>query len=73
MTTLEHAEFVFVQDGNCSGTTDTYEWLSVSLEDGRAGHFLVLRTEGWSIDTPAELSSLLYGILDAVANFNKEN
>ena len=73
MTTLHAAEFTFGQDGNSVGSTGIDELLNVSLEDGGAGHFLVLRTEGWSIDSPAELSSLLYDILDVVATFNKEN
>ena len=59
---LAEAKFVFTQPGNTSGTTDEYEELIVEVEgigDVSKENFLVIRTNGWSIDEPKELVNIL--------------
>ena len=59
---LAEAKFVFTQPGNTSGTTDEYEELIVEVEgigDISKENFLVIRTNGWSIDEPKELVNIL--------------
>ena len=59
---LAEAKFVFTQPGNTSGTTDEYEELIVEvegIEDVSKENFLVIRTNGWSIDEPKELVNIL--------------
>jgi hypothetical protein len=58
---ITNVKVSLMQDGNTMGTTDSYETLDISLEyqDPQAGKaddcFLVIKTEGWSFDTPEEL------------------
>ena len=60
---LNSSFFNFSQKGNCNGTTDEYEELSISFEsdlglDHSDEGFFVLRTEGWSVDGVEELEEL---------------
>jgi len=63
--TLENCSFTFVQEGNCNGTTDKYEELTIECEsslgiDNDGGCYYVLKTEtGWSIDNVNDLQELL--------------
>lgn len=63
--TLEKCSFTFVQEGNCNGTTDKYEELTIECEsslgiDNDGGCYYVLKTEtGWSIDSVGNLQDLL--------------
>ena len=63
---LVSASFTFEQEGNCLGSTDEIEKLTISCEtdfgidemDG--GCFFVLKTDtGWSIDSANEITTLL--------------
>lgn len=59
---LTRAVFEFIQDGNTDGTTSEYELLRVEFESVQMEPpgYIVLRTEGWSIDEPEDLSNLLF-------------
>jgi len=56
------------QEGNTLDTTSEYESLTVNLEYQLTGPgeygFLVVKTDGWSVDDPSEFSSLLEKIVD---------
>ena len=68
---LEKCSFTFDQKGNCNGTTDEIETLSIECEsslgiDNDEGCFYVLRTEGWSIDSVKDLQELFDRINKAI-------
>jgi hypothetical protein len=59
---LHKVTYEFTQDGNTLGTTEKVESLEITHEAPlflETGHFIVIRTTGWSIDTPGELYDLL--------------
>jgi hypothetical protein len=61
---LESCYFTFTQEGNCNGTTDEIEELTIGCEsslgiDNDEGCYFVLRTKGWSMDNIEELRPLL--------------
>jgi len=55
----------FIQDGNADGTTGEIESIDFEIESSPGeslegdGFYYVLRTEGWSFDTPEELLALI--------------
>lgn len=61
---LEKASFVFSQEGNCNGSTDSIEILNIECDsslgiDNDGSCFYVLKTEtGWSIDGVHDLQDL---------------
>jgi hypothetical protein len=61
---LERCSFVFSQEGNTNGSTDTYEELTILCEsplgiDNDQNCYYILKTEtGWSIDNLSELKEL---------------
>ena len=61
---LSRASFDFSQEGNCNGTTDEVELLTIECDsslgiDNDEGCFYVLKTEtGWSIDSVQDLQDL---------------
>jgi hypothetical protein len=64
-TLLEKATYEFSQDGNCLGPVDAYEFLTIEAvsslgldRDGKNNNFFILRTKGWSIDSPEQLEEL---------------
>jgi len=65
------------QPGNTMGSTEEYEYLDISLEyqtsDPGTGDdcFIVLKTEGWSIDEPSELVTLLTDLKAAIGKFSR--
>lgn len=65
----------FSQEGNTLGTTDEYEELIVDLEcqtDMSEGYFVVLKTNGWSVDDVDHLKNII-DKMDAFAKlFRKE-
>lgn len=62
---LENCSFTFTQEGNCNGTTNEHEVLTIECEsslgiDNDRGCYYVLKTEtGWSIDNINDLQDLL--------------
>jgi hypothetical protein len=57
---LFKASFEFIQDGNSNETTEDIESLIIECEDIDAlGCYYVLKTNGWSIDKPEEIKSLI--------------
>ena len=63
---LFSASFNFEQQGNCIGSTNEVETLTISCEsdfgidDSDGGCFFVLKTDtGWSIDSAHDISALL--------------
>ena len=68
---LNKITYEFSQEGNTCGTTSEWEELTIEVdtpcgsiidEDG----FFVLRTTGWSIDDPSELTELLEHVINGV-------
>jgi hypothetical protein len=64
-TLLEKVTYEFSQDGNCLCPADAYEFLKIEAvsslgldRDGKGNNFFILRTEGWSIDSPEKLEEL---------------
>ena len=61
---LMRMSFTFSQEGNCVGSTDKYEELTIECEsslgiDNDGGCFYVLKTStGWSIDSTKDLEYL---------------
>lgn len=60
-------EVMLTQDGNTMGTTSDCEVLTICLEYQLPGElrFLVLKTEGWSCESPQELEGLLGAVCAA--------
>jgi hypothetical protein len=65
------------QKGNTIGTTDDYEYFVIDVENVDASEkiedngFLVIRTEGWSIDSPDELNSILTAVQASAASIRE--
>jgi hypothetical protein len=61
---LDRASFEFSQEGNCNGTTDDIEFLTIECEsslgiDNDESCYYVLKSEkGWSIDNVGDLQEL---------------
>jgi hypothetical protein len=58
-----------VQNGNTLGTTESVESLQVSFEsetflDEEDQGFMVIKTNGWSVDSVEQLASLLNAVAD---------
>lgn len=51
----------YYQDGNTLGTTDDYESIKIDLEFQTPDEppFVVIRTDGWSLDCTCELQELI--------------
>ena len=59
---INHASVSFEQEGNSMGTTEEYEQITINLEyqlSEEDGSFIVLKTDGWSIDNPSDLDTLI--------------
>ncbi len=70
---LEKCSFTFCQEGNCNGTTDKFEELTIECEsslgiDNDEGCFYVLKTDGWSMDGLSDLEELIKRINKAIQN-----
>jgi hypothetical protein len=59
--TLDKAEFTFSQEGNTLGTTEEYEQIKINLEFQlpEDDPFIVIRTDGWSIDSLDDIQKLV--------------
>jgi hypothetical protein len=58
---ISNVSVTFIQDGNTVGTTSTLEEITVNIEfqlPGEGG-FTVIKTDGWSMDDPKELTELV--------------
>lgn len=59
---IEKVSVDFTQEGNTLGTTSEYETINISLEfqaEEKDGAFIVLKTNGWSIDSTEELEDII--------------
>jgi len=62
---LESALFTFSQEGNCLGTTDTMEQLTIEcasdfgIDEGLECFYVLKTSTGWSIDNVKELEDLI--------------
>ena len=59
---IDKVSVEFSQEGNTLGTTDGYETIEISLEfqlSKEDGHFVVIKTKGWSIDDISEIQDLI--------------
>lgn len=73
---LEKATFNFTQEGNCAGSTQDIETLTIDFESSLGldldedGYF-VLKTDGWSVDSVEDLQEMfdrIKGILFSRCN-----
>jgi hypothetical protein len=71
---LDRSTFEFSQEGNCNGSTDDIEFLTIECEsslgiDNDAGCYYVLKSEkGWSIDSTKDLQDLFDRIKKTITN-----
>jgi len=58
---IDKVSVEFSQEGNTLGTTSECETIEISLESqlSEDGHFIVIKTDGWSIDNTSELLYLI--------------
>jgi hypothetical protein len=59
---ISQVSVTYNQEGNTLGTTSNTETLTVNLEfqeSEKEGCFVVLKTEGWSVDDPKDLIELI--------------
>lgn len=61
---LEKCSFQFSQESNCNGSSGDMELLDIHCEsslgiDNDGDCFFILKTEGWSIDSLADLQELI--------------
>ena len=59
---ISQVSVTYNQEGNSMGTTSDTETLIVNLEfqdSEKEGCFVVLKTEGWSVDDPKDLIELI--------------
>ncbi len=76
---LFECSFTFTQEGNCNGSTQNLEQLTIACEsslgideDGEC--YYVLRTDtGWSVDSASELQDLFDRIDKVIKTNNNEN
>jgi len=72
---IEKASFSFSQEGNCVGSTEEYEELTIECDSSAGivrdnGAFYVLKTEtGWSVNDETELKYLFDKIDKALQLF----
>ena len=69
---LNKISYTFFQEGNTLGTTTTEEEIIVDVETQcdsieNEGGFLVIRTNGWSVDSAEELKDMLKLVEDGVS------
>ena len=59
---ITNVKIRFAQEGNTLGTTSDFEELEISLEfklSEKDGAFVVIKTEGWSLDDVSGLQKLV--------------
>jgi hypothetical protein len=58
---ISNVSATYTQDGNSLGTTDSPEQITVNIEFQLPGDegFTVIKTDGWSMDDPKELTDLV--------------
>ncbi len=58
---ISNVSVTFIQDGNTVGTTEDLESITVNIEFQLPcdGGFTVIKTDGWSMDDPKELTDLV--------------
>lgn len=61
MAVIDRVQIRYSQEGNSLGTTDDFESIEINFETQLPGEepFVVLRTNGWSIDSVDELTELI--------------
>lgn len=69
---LDKISYTFFQEGNTLGTTTTEEEMIVDVETQcdsieESGGFLVIKTDGWSINNVEELKDMLKLVEDGVS------
>jgi len=60
--TINKVSVSFAQEGNTLGTTEEYEQIDINLEfqlDEDDGAFVVIKTDGWSMNEPEDLIPLV--------------
>lgn len=61
---LQSASFTFSQEGNCMGSTDEYEELTIEysadlgIDNSDDGFFVLKTSTGWSVDDVQEIKDL---------------
>lgn len=74
---LEKCSFEFSQESNCNGSSGDVELLNIDCEsslgiDNDGDCFYILKTEGWSIDSLADLQELIDRISKVIKGGNNE-
>lgn len=59
---LTESRFEFVQDADCCADSSDAQVLEVEVHDGGGGKFFRLKTEGFAVDSGADLESLFVEI-----------
>lgn len=62
--TISNIDVHYIQDGNTLGTTDELESINISIQfqdpwDDADDGFVVIKTDGWSMDDISELDILI--------------
>lgn len=53
----------YQENDTCEQHQDTGQVLTITATDGGGGHYLVLQTDRWAVDTPQDLVALMEGVL----------
>lgn len=53
----------YQENDTCDKHQDTGQVLKITAIDGGGGHFLVLKTDRWAVDTAQDLVALMDGVL----------
>lgn len=69
--TLGDATFLLEQENDGCDQGNYGQSLEVKVEDAGGGHYFVLKTERWAVDSPEEMANLLFSIQSKMANWWK--
>lgn len=74
---LEKCSFQFSQESNCNGSSGDIELLDIDCEsslgiDNDGDCFFILKTEGWSVDSLADLQQLIDRIYKVIKQDKNE-
>lgn len=73
---INSVEVVLHQDGNTLGTTDDVEILTIRLEtqipDDPFDPFVVIKTDGWSVNSGKDIAGLLDLLVGQLSEFQRK-
>lgn len=56
---LDSITMTYIQESDCTESSDNYQEVTISTRDGGGGKFLHIKTEGWSITDVDELKDVI--------------